>query len=236
MTNDEAGLARAEMFRKPTVRVPTAAEQLMNRRAKAAVHKQQYEQIRRLEADIAGCNTRIVSYGGSAVSVDVPAVLEDLPNKASLDDLHRRLNKAFSEARSRLEQLKAEAEEERWREMLASETPLERKVRELEEEIAELKAGRHQEAPPQRDIQPSRHAPPMPFTTPNLLSAPGSYGCAPAGAPPVTPHSRRGAAVVLRRGGGVQASGPAMPNVDTLTLRPSSPADFVRAMQRDFVR
>jgi len=187
--------ARAEMFQKPTVRVPTATEQMMERRVRAALYKQEYEQIKRVKADLAESNAGIVSYGGSPVSVDVPAVLEDLPNKASLDDLHRRLKKAFSEARSRLEQLDAEAAEERWQEMLASETPLERKVRELEEEVARLKAGRQQEAPPQRDIQPSRDVPPMPFTTPNLLSAPGSYGCAPAGAPPLTPHYGRGAAV-----------------------------------------
>jgi hypothetical protein len=238
MTNEELkNEARAALYRKPAP--PTEEQKVKQRWWNSRVHAKPMGLLNEMMGNLGQVNERLKQFG-----VD-PAVFDALnADELSDPDLGNKLTRRIAQLRGVLSErcsLLAEYEEDAAADELAreraAETPLERKVREQGEEIAQLKAGRHQEAPPrQRDIQPAREAPPMPFTTPNLLSAPGSYGCAPADAPPVTPHYGRGAAVVQRRGDGVQASGPAMPNVDTLTVRSSTPAELNRALLRDFVR
>jgi hypothetical protein len=230
---------RANPYGKPA---PLSDEQkAIERRWKTVFHADKIGPFNKLMGEISRVNEALQRFGVGPAFFDALSD-DDFADPYLASKLTQRigqLRSALSERRTLLAEYEEEAAAEDLARKRAAETSVERELREMREEIAKLKGGRHQEAPPHRDIQTSREAPPMPFTTPNLLSAATSYyGCTPAGARIDTTHSRHGAAVQLRRSDEVQvqASGPALTNADTLTLRPSSPADLERALRRDFVR
>jgi hypothetical protein len=211
--------ARAAMLRKPAAPVYTEEQRALQRRIRHAENKPDIEAANKERAMLGDLERQCVAFGEQPLNL-APVVLEDM-TLAELRSYRVTLQRWITGCRDVVAyHLEKKAEAER-----AAETPDQRAIRELQAEVAELKAhSANMSSAPRHDPSAADFSP-MPFAQTNGLP-PG------AGPPPrVAARSMRNAAHPI--GCRVEQSPVAfaMTNVVQAGRETSSPADFVAAMR-----
>ena len=221
-TEELVNAARAELFRKPgqsAGRVLTAGEQLMQRRANAAINTVSMERARKLTTALVKIEKQLIAFGEPALNL-VPLVREDA-EPAEVNNYVGYLQRLLEQCTPVYEWHRQQREAAQ----RAAETPEQRELRDLRERLAELESRSSNMSSSPRQAE---SADAMPFCRSNLLMPPPSFGMAPAGAPPRAARAVRGAAQRVGRSE-VRLSEVAMPNTNDRLVDDSTPWQFSAA-------
>ena len=234
MTPEEIEQERAKLFARSQPRMKTAVEIEVDRRANEWVYRERHAEMRCWQAELEVISARLVQLGEDGLYI------EPLPDLGALSHpdrlvLYNRLKAQTPAAKRLLEEHVAQLESRMEVERRAKETPIERQVREMREELAELKSQAARPAP-RTPARPQRR-----LSLIEQLAAGGGalsstaqfYGAAPA-ANLAQNDGNVPAARVLRRAEHTRPSGPAtpMPFTSDDPSQRSSIADFHNACIR----
>jgi hypothetical protein len=207
---------------KSAAPVYTEEQRALQRRIRRAENKPDIEAANKEMAMLGDLERQCVAFGERALNL-APVVLEDM-TRGELRSYREMLRRLLTECRACLAwHLEEKAEAER-----AAETPEQRAIRELQAEVAELKAhSANMSSAPRHDPSAADFSP-MPFAQAN--------GLPPGAGPPPRAAARymRSVATPLGRHSPSIDQSPtafAMTNVVQVGGEASSPADFVAAMR-----